>query len=84
MVPPEFLTPEDEELGVVNQEFLDWEQQDQLLLSWLLSSRSNNMLTRVVGCHTLCKHIVRDSSMISFIYIYIVFIYLCETAHLLS
>ena len=52
MVPPEFLTPEDEELGVVNQEFLDWEQQDQLLLSWLLSSLSNNMLTRVVGCHT--------------------------------
>ena len=33
----------------VNPEFLDWEQQDQLLLSWLLSSMSEGILARMVN-----------------------------------
>ena len=34
----------------VNPEFLDWEQQDQLLLYWLLSLMSEGILSRMVNC----------------------------------
>ena len=50
-IPPQFLSLEDEVLGTLNPEFLAWEQKDQLLLSWLLSSLSEPMLTRFVGCN---------------------------------
>ena len=40
----------DEEMDNVNIEFLDWEQQDQLLLSCLLSSMSAGILARMVNC----------------------------------
>ena len=33
----------------VNPKFLDWEQQDQLLLSWLLSLMSEGILARMVN-----------------------------------
>ena len=36
--PEKFLTQEDKELDRVNSEYVDWEQQDQLLLSWLFST----------------------------------------------
>ena len=39
----------DEEMDNVNIEFLDWEQQDQLLLSCLLSSMSERILARMVN-----------------------------------
>ena len=34
----------------VNPEFLNWEQQDNLLLSWLLASLSELVRIRMVGC----------------------------------
>ena len=34
----------------VNPEFLDWEQQDQLLLYWLLSLMSEGILSHMVNC----------------------------------
>ncbi|KAJ1422579.1 gag-polypeptide of LTR copia-type [Sesbania bispinosa] len=49
-MPKKFLTNEDEELENLNTEFVNWEQQDQLLISWLLASMSKRLTTRVVGC----------------------------------
>ncbi|RVW43373.1 Retrovirus-related Pol polyprotein from transposon RE1 [Vitis vinifera] len=51
-VPVQFLTREDARSGKATKEFLEWEQQDQLLLSWLLSSVSESILPRLVGCDT--------------------------------
>ncbi|RVX22010.1 Retrovirus-related Pol polyprotein from transposon RE1 [Vitis vinifera] len=48
----QFLTREDARSGKATKEFLEWEQQDQLLLSWLLSSVSESILPRLVGCDT--------------------------------
>ena len=45
-----FLQPQDEISGVINQSFLQWEQQDQLLASRLLSSMSESILMVMVGC----------------------------------
>lgn len=50
VIPSRFLTPADEVAGKLNEEFLTWEQQDQLLLSWLLASMSDGLLIRMVGC----------------------------------
>nr|KYP45672.1 hypothetical protein KK1_032786 [Cajanus cajan] len=49
-IPPKFLTVSDRDENRVSEEYLAWEQQDQLLLSWLQSSMSKDMLTRVIGC----------------------------------
>lgn len=49
-IPPKFLTEEYELNGVLNEDFLNWKQQDSLLLSWLLSSMSQAMRNRVIGC----------------------------------
>ena len=35
-----------------NQDHFDWEQKDQLLISWLLLSMSKELLTRMVECLT--------------------------------
>uniref|UniRef100_A0A803NSE1 Retrotransposon Copia-like N-terminal domain-containing protein n=1 Tax=Cannabis sativa TaxID=3483 RepID=A0A803NSE1_CANSA len=35
-----------------NPAYLDWEAQDQLLVSWLLSSMTLSLLTRMVGCES--------------------------------
>ena len=51
-IPPRFLLKEDAQAGNVNKAFVEWEQQDQLLLSWLLSSISEKVLLRLVGCET--------------------------------
>ena len=48
----QFLTREDARSGKATKEFLEWEQHDQLLLSWLLSSVSESILPRLVGCDT--------------------------------
>uniref|UniRef100_A0A803Q9W1 Integrase catalytic domain-containing protein n=1 Tax=Cannabis sativa TaxID=3483 RepID=A0A803Q9W1_CANSA len=50
--PAEFLTAEDRAMNRVNQAFVDWEVQDQLLVSWLLSSMTESLLTRMVGCNS--------------------------------
>uniref|UniRef100_A0A803Q712 Retrotransposon Copia-like N-terminal domain-containing protein n=1 Tax=Cannabis sativa TaxID=3483 RepID=A0A803Q712_CANSA len=50
--PRKFLNQEDEILNNVNPKFIDWEVQDQLLYSWLLSSMSDGILTRIVGAET--------------------------------
>lgn len=47
--PIRFLSQEDEIAGIVNSELSEWEQQDQLLVSWLLSSVTEGVLTRMVG-----------------------------------
>ena len=51
-VPIQFITREDARFGKATKEFLEWEQQDQLLLSWLLSFVSASILPRLVGCDT--------------------------------
>ncbi|KAK4840954.1 hypothetical protein QYF36_022262 [Acer negundo] len=51
-IPPKFLSTADEVKGQVNGDFLDWEQQDQLLVSWLLSSMTEGVLTSMVGYDT--------------------------------
>ncbi|RVW84028.1 hypothetical protein CK203_040597 [Vitis vinifera] len=43
----QFLTREDVRSGKETKEFLEWEQQDQLLLSWLLSFVSESILPRL-------------------------------------
>ena len=45
-VPPRFVSPED----AGSEEFLLWEQQDQLLLSWLMASMTESILVQVVEC----------------------------------
>uniref|UniRef100_A0A803R258 Uncharacterized protein n=1 Tax=Cannabis sativa TaxID=3483 RepID=A0A803R258_CANSA len=37
---------------IVSILYTDWEVQDQLLVSWLLSSMTESLLTRMVGCNT--------------------------------
>ncbi|KAF7805093.1 Retrovirus-related Pol polyprotein from transposon TNT 1-94 [Senna tora] len=49
-IPKQFSSPEDEAQGKINDDFLTWEQQDQLLLSWILSSVSDGLLPKLVGC----------------------------------
>ena len=50
--PIQFLSASDKEIGAVNPRFSDWEQQDQLLVSWLLSSMSEGVLSRMINCDT--------------------------------
>ncbi|KAF7829768.1 Retrovirus-related Pol polyprotein from transposon TNT 1-94 [Senna tora] len=49
-VPLQYLTPDDAKSSKENPEFTIWRKQDKLLLSWLLSSMSESMQTRLVGC----------------------------------
>ncbi|KAJ1381298.1 Gag-polypeptide of LTR copia-type [Sesbania bispinosa] len=49
-MPRKFLSDEDEEMQNVNPEFVNWEQQDQLLTSWLVSSMTKRLTTRIIGC----------------------------------
>ena len=62
-VPLRFLSEEDEENGEINEDFLNWEQQDSLLFSWLLTSMTQAMTDLVIDCEfsyelweTLQKH----------------------------
>ncbi|RVX03711.1 Retrovirus-related Pol polyprotein from transposon RE1 [Vitis vinifera] len=48
VLPSKFLSSDDETQNHVNPKFQDWEQQDQLIMSWLLAS----LLTRMVNCDT--------------------------------
>lgn len=50
--PQKYLSGQDGEAGNLNLDFSEWEQQDQLLVSWLLSSMTESILTRMVGCES--------------------------------
>ena len=49
LTPQKYLSVADREENRVSPEFEDWDQQDSLLVSWLLSSMSEKILTRMVG-----------------------------------
>lgn len=51
-IPAKFLTKEFEIANLVNPKFTNWEQQDQLILSWLFSSMSDNLVSRMIDCET--------------------------------
>lgn len=46
-----FMNLQDEATRPLSPKFVDWWWQDQLLMSWLLASMLERMLTRVVGCN---------------------------------
>lgn len=50
--PSRFLSAQDEIQRNISTNCLEWEQQDQFLVSWLLSSMAEGVLTRMVGCDT--------------------------------
>ncbi|KAL5850212.1 hypothetical protein ACOSQ4_008225 [Xanthoceras sorbifolium] len=41
--------------GSLTESYLDWEQQDQALLCWILSSISPKILPELIGCLTACE-----------------------------
>ncbi|KAG4962649.1 hypothetical protein JHK82_039335 [Glycine max] len=49
-IPSRFLTKEDEATNSVNPAYENFEQQDNLLKSWLLESMDNQFRVGVVGC----------------------------------
>ncbi|KAI9198027.1 hypothetical protein LWI28_008821 [Acer negundo] len=52
-IDPSISPPSSKNLdGTMNESYLDWEQQDQILLCWLLSSISQGILPELVGCST--------------------------------
>lgn len=51
-IPSCFRTLADRNLGISSPEYLAWESQDQLLLSWLQSTISPKVLPRLLECHT--------------------------------
>ncbi|KAF7845535.1 Retrovirus-related Pol polyprotein from transposon TNT 1-94 [Senna tora] len=55
-LPKEFLTKEDKENGKVNPEFSNWKKQDQVLMTWMLMSMTEGMVSRMVGC-TYSHHV---------------------------
>src|ERR1044072_1249190 len=50
IIPQKFLTDDDRILENVNPLYRDWEKQDSLLFSWMLSSISESILPMVVTC----------------------------------
>ena len=54
-IPPKFPNVEDEVNSVLSKEFQARKQQDQMLLTWLLASIGDLVLTRVVGCSFSCQ-----------------------------
>jgi histone deacetylase 1/2 len=49
-IPVRFLTEDDCLAGRETEAYIAWDEQDQLLLSWLQSSLSSAVLTRSIGC----------------------------------
>ena len=50
VVPLKYLSEEDRAAGTINPEFTNWDRQDALIMSLLLSTLSNSILSRVVTC----------------------------------
>jgi len=55
MVPSKFKTFEDSQANNINPDFLCFEQQDQLIISSLLTSMSTPFLTKMVGLETVVQ-----------------------------
>ncbi|RZC08646.1 Retrovirus-related Pol polyprotein from transposon RE1 [Glycine soja] len=50
----QYLSEEDRAVGTINPKFTNWDRQDALIMSWLLSTLSDSILSRVVTfCHSL-------------------------------
>ncbi|KAF7831612.1 Retrovirus-related Pol polyprotein from transposon TNT 1-94 [Senna tora] len=49
-IPPKFASTEHQKKDEVSEDYINWECQDQLLLSWMLNSMSDNMVSKMVGC----------------------------------
>ncbi|KAJ1414836.1 Gag-polypeptide of LTR copia-type [Sesbania bispinosa] len=56
-MPRKYLSEEDEEQQNLNPEFVNWEQQDQPLTSWLLSSMTKRLTTRVIDANMLIRYL---------------------------
>ena len=63
VVPLKYLSEEDRAAGTINPEFTNWDRQDALIMSWLLSTLSDSILSRVVTCchsfqvwNAICSH----------------------------
>jgi hypothetical protein len=54
-VPVKYTSKEDETNCLVNEEFLNFKQQDQLLMAWRLASMFQSILTKMVGLTTSCQ-----------------------------
>ena len=54
-VPPKYLSIEDNLADKINQDFLNHEQQDQLLVAWMLASLTPTILKTMVGLSTASK-----------------------------
>jgi hypothetical protein len=62
-VPPQFVDDEARRTGIVNPDYTIWRNRDQLLLSWLQSTLTGEILSRMLGCvhayelwDRLCKY----------------------------
>uniref|UniRef100_A0A803PH60 Retrotransposon Copia-like N-terminal domain-containing protein n=1 Tax=Cannabis sativa TaxID=3483 RepID=A0A803PH60_CANSA len=53
--PPKFLTVVDQRINNVNPKHEDWEQQDNLLVYWLLSSMFEKTTNRMIRCETTAQ-----------------------------
>ncbi|RVW38337.1 Retrovirus-related Pol polyprotein from transposon RE1 [Vitis vinifera] len=78
-IPPRFLLKEDAQAENVNKAFVEWEQQDQLLLSWMLSSIFEKVLPSCVDSFASVGHILTnkdhiDAILVSLIHEYDAFI----------
>ncbi|KAF7814697.1 Retrovirus-related Pol polyprotein from transposon TNT 1-94 [Senna tora] len=51
-IPDKFATAEDAAAEKINQDYLHWVNQDQLLMSWLISSMTEEMVNKFVECST--------------------------------
>ncbi|KAF7816123.1 Retrovirus-related Pol polyprotein from transposon TNT 1-94 [Senna tora] len=49
-VPTRFASNEDREKGIYTEEYIGWQCQDQLLVSWLFNSMSDGVVSKMVGC----------------------------------
>jgi len=49
-IPLKFATLEDHNAGRISEAYLNWELQDQLLLSWLQATISSPVLKKLIGC----------------------------------
>uniref|UniRef100_A0A803Q9R6 Uncharacterized protein n=1 Tax=Cannabis sativa TaxID=3483 RepID=A0A803Q9R6_CANSA len=54
-LPSKFLTTADQISNIVNPEFEDWEQQDNLLVFWLLSFMSEKTTNQMIRCDTTAQ-----------------------------
>ena len=55
LTPPKFLSFDDSVANRINVDFELWDQQDSILVSWLLSSMTEKILNRMVGSETTAQ-----------------------------